>query len=270
MTRPWGLTGSSALITGALGLLGPVWIRGLLEAGARVVALDLPNAKISDQYTALADTYNEGQLRLVRADITDRVSLTEIHAWCVRHGSVPSILLNNAGMDQSPALSAGSFTVADIPPELFRSVFDVNVLGTFQMIQTFGPEMVRAGQGSIINIASLYATVSPDQRLYDHLPMNPPFLKPPAYGASKAAVVNLTRYFATLWAPYGVRVNALSPGGVLADQDEEFRRKYSARVPMGRMAEPKDLTGPLIFLASDASRYVTGINLQVDGGFTAW
>jgi NAD(P)-dependent dehydrogenase (short-subunit alcohol dehydrogenase family) len=130
--------------------------------------------------------------------------------------------------------------------------------------------MVAAGRGSIINIGSLYAGVSPDERFYDHIPGDPPFLKPPAYGASKAAVVNLTRYLATLWAPHGVRVNALSPGGVLGGQDEEFKGKFCHRVPMGRMATAEDLHGPLLFLASRASSYVTGTELMVDGGFTAW
>jgi NAD(P)-dependent dehydrogenase (short-subunit alcohol dehydrogenase family) len=130
--------------------------------------------------------------------------------------------------------------------------------------------MVQAGRGSIINIGSLYASVSPDAHFYDHLPSDPPFLKPPAYGASKAALVNLTRYFATHWGPHGVRVNALSPGGVEGGQDPEFRRKFIARVPLGRMAAAQDLRGPLIFLASDASAYVTGIELRVDGGFTSW
>jgi NAD(P)-dependent dehydrogenase (short-subunit alcohol dehydrogenase family) len=121
-----------------------------------------------------------------------------------------------------------------------------------------------------VNIGSLYAGVSPDARFYDHLAGDPPFLKPPAYGASKAAVVSLTRYLATHWAPLGLRVNALSPGGVLGNQDHEFLRKFCSRVPLGRMAEGDDLIGPLVFLASDASRYVTGIELMVDGGFTAW
>jgi len=111
--------------------------------------------------------------------------------------------------------------------------------------------------------------VAPDPRLYDHLPGDPPFLKPPAYGASKAGVLSLTRYFARLWGPYGVRVNVLSPGGVAGGQDEEFVRRYSARVPMRRMAEPHDLQGPLLFLSSDASRYVNGQELRVDGGFLA-
>ena len=130
--------------------------------------------------------------------------------------------------------------------------------------------MCERGEGAIINIGSLYAGVSPDARFYDHLECAPPFLKPPAYGASKAALVNLTKYLAAHWAPYGVRVNSLSPGGVLGGQDEEFKRKFCARVPMERMAETGDLVGPLLFLASRASSYVTGIDLRVDGGFTVW
>ncbi len=118
-----------------------------------------------------------------------------------------------------------------------------------------------------MNIGSLYASVAPIPAFYDHI--EPPFTKPAAYGASKAAVVNLTRYYARLWGPHGVRVNALSPGGILGGQDPEFVRKYSERVPLGRMANPADLAGPLLFLASDASAYLTGHELRVDGGFTA-
>jgi NAD(P)-dependent dehydrogenase (short-subunit alcohol dehydrogenase family) len=120
-----------------------------------------------------------------------------------------------------------------------------------------------------VNIGSLYATIAPDPGLYDHLELDPPFLKPPAYGASKAGVINLTRYLARLWGPKGVRVNALSPGGVAGGQDAEFMRKYEARTPLGRLADPAELAGPLVFLASDESSYLTGHELRVDGGFTA-
>jgi NAD(P)-dependent dehydrogenase (short-subunit alcohol dehydrogenase family) len=268
--RGGDLTGEVALVTGALGRLGPIWIEGLLDAGARVVGLDLVEAKIPDAFARLLDRHGEERLRLVRADVTDRTSLTHAHEWCGRAGWRPSVLLNNAGIDQPPTVLPRNYRVEDIPAELFREVFEVNVLGAFQAIQSFGPDMVARGRGSIINVGSLYATIAPDQRFYDHLPSEPPFLKPPAYGASKAAVVNLTRYFAALWGRHGVRVNALSPGGVMGGQDQEFLGKYVARVPLGRMAEPSDLAGPLIFLASEAARYVTGINLKVDGGFTVW
>ena len=266
---PWDLTGAIAIVTGVLGKLGSVWARGLLEAGAAVVGLDLLEAKVSDAFAELADRYGSARLRVIRADITERESLLQARERCLREVGGPGILVNNAGIDQPPAVPPRTYRVEDIPPEALRSVFDVNVLGTFQATQVFGAEMVKAGKGSIINIGSLYATVAPDPRLYDHLPADPPFLKPPAYGASKAAVINLTKYFAVLWGPCGVRVNALSPGGVLGPQDPEFQEKYASRVPMRRMAASEDLVGPLVFLASDASRYVTGINLQVDGGFTA-
>ena len=151
-----------------------------------------------------------------------------------------------------------------------RRTFEVNFLGAFQVLQVFGEGLASSGMGSAINIGSLYSVVSPDQRFYDHLPVQPPFLKPPAYGASKAALANLTQFLSTLWGPTGVRVNTLSPGGVEGGQDVHFKSKFTARVPLGRMATLDDLRGPFLFLASDASRYVTGVNLMVDGGFTTW
>jgi NAD(P)-dependent dehydrogenase (short-subunit alcohol dehydrogenase family) len=146
----------------------------------------------------------------------------------------------------------------------------VNLLGAFTCTQVFLPSLRESGHGSVVNIGSLYASVSPDGRLYDHLDCSPPFLKPPMYGASKAALINLTRYLAAHLGPQRVRVNALSPGGVLGGQDERFLKKFCSRVPLGRMAAPDELAGPLVFLASDASAYVTGIELRADGGFMAW
>jgi NAD(P)-dependent dehydrogenase (short-subunit alcohol dehydrogenase family) len=270
VTPPWDLTGAIAVVTGALGRLGPIWSTALLEAGAVVVGLDLPEAKISDPFAELMDRYPRPRLHLVRADVSDRRSVEEARDRCVRDLGCPTVLVNNAGIDQPPAVLPRTYRIEDLPVEAWLPVLGVNVLGTFLMIQVIGGEMRRERRGSIVNIGSLYASVAPDPRLYDHLPSDPPFLKPPAYGASKAAVVNLTAYFAALWGPDGVRVNALSPGGVLGGQDAEFVAKYSVRVPMRRMAQPEDLAGPLVFLASDASRYVTGVDLRVDGGFTIW
>jgi NAD(P)-dependent dehydrogenase (short-subunit alcohol dehydrogenase family) len=250
--------------------LGPVWIEALLNAGASVFALDLAQMPISEAFSALQSRYGGDRLRLDRTDVRSRRSLEDACRNCVETLGVPGVLVNNAGIDSPPADSAKGYRLEEIPPEVNRQIFEVNLLGLFQVTQVFGAQMVAAGRGSIINIGSLYASVAPDGRFYDHIPGDPPFLKPPAYGASKAAVVNLTRYLATLWAPYGVRVNALSPGGVLGGQDEEFKRKFCERVPMRRMATSQDLCGPLIFLASQASSYVTGTELIVDGGFTAW
>lgn len=262
------LEGRVAVVTGAYGRLGPVWCSALLDAGARVVGLDRPGAQPSAAFTALEHAAG-GRLRAYPADVLDRAALEAARGRCEAEVGEASVLVNNAGIDQPPGPVA-TYRVEDVPLDLFRGVLDVNVAGAFQVSQVFGPAMVRAGHGSIVNIGSLYASVSPDARFYDHLAADPPFLKPPAYGASKAALVNLTRYLSTHWGPAGVRVNALSPGGVEGGQDPEFKRKFATRVPLGRMAAPDDLRGPLIFLASDMSSYVTGIELRVDGGFTAW
>jgi len=263
------LTGQIAIVTGALGRLGPVWCEALLEAGATVVGIDLPKAPVSTAFSELQERHTEKQLKLFRADICDRDSLLELRTQCVKDLGLPSILVNNAGIDQPPG-PVTTFALTDIPLEVCQKVLQVNVLGAFQVTQIFGGVMANAAKGSIINIGSLYASVSPDARFYDHLDCDPPFLKPPVYGASKAALINLTKYFAAHWGPLGVRVNALSPGGVLGGQDEDFKRKFCDRVPLGRMAELSDLKGPLVFLASDASAYVNGTELKVDGGFTAW
>jgi NAD(P)-dependent dehydrogenase (short-subunit alcohol dehydrogenase family) len=231
-----GLAGRTAVVTGALGNLGPVWVDALKGAGATVVGLDVRDGA-----------------GVLQADVTDRASLERVLADV----GTPWVLVNNAGIDAPPGGDEGDF----------GRTLDVNVTGLYNSTQVFGQAMCEAGGGSIVNIGSLYASIAPIPALYDHI--DPPFAKPAAYGASKAAVVNLTRYFARLWGPYGVRVNALSPGGVRSGQDAEFVRKYCERVPLGRMAEPEDLVGALLFLASDASAYVTGQELRVDGGFTA-
>jgi NAD(P)-dependent dehydrogenase (short-subunit alcohol dehydrogenase family) len=232
-----GLRGELAVVTGALGNLGPVWCDALAGAGMEVVRIDVQGGDGVDA-----------------ADVTDEAALRAILA---RTGA-PRVLVNNAGIDQPPS--------ADADAGDFLRVLDVNTRGVFTSTQVFGSAMADAGRGSVVNIGSLYASIAPIPELYDHIPG---FVKPPAYAASKAGVIALTRYFARLWGPRGVRVNTISPGGVRGEQDAEFQRKYSARVPLGRMAEPGDLTGPLLFLASDASRYVTGHELRVDGGFTS-
>ncbi|TVQ43091.1 MAG: SDR family oxidoreductase [Gloeocapsa sp. DLM2.Bin57] len=265
----FNLSGEIAIVTGALGRLGPVWIETLLGAGATVLGIDLAKAPLNPQFNQLREQYRENQLYLYRGDVTERSSLELLRDRCLTEIGTPSILVNNAGIDQPPG-QVKTYTIEDVPPEIFRQVLEVNVLGAFQVSQVFGAPMVKARKGSIINIGSLYGSVSPDSRFYDHLDCVPPFLKPPAYGASKAALANLTRYLATHWGQYGIRINTLSPGGVLGGQDETFKEKFCARVPLARMAQSEDLTGPLLFLASAASAYVTGIELKVDGGFTAW
>jgi NAD(P)-dependent dehydrogenase (short-subunit alcohol dehydrogenase family) len=267
--NPFRLDGQIAVVTGACGKLGPIWIEALVDAGAQVAALELPGASASPAFRAL----EQRALRRVErfdCNITERKSIVDAAAAVDARMGPASVLVNNAGVDQPPDSAGARSRIEDLPIDQFHRMLEVNLMGTFQVTQVFGSAMAQRGRGSIINIGSLYASVSPDQRFYDHLPGKVPFLKSPAYGASKAAVVNLTKYFSTLWGAQGVRVNTLSPGGVAGGQDEAFKQKYGSRVPLGRMAQGDDLAGPLIFLASAASSYVTGHELRVDGGFTAW
>jgi NAD(P)-dependent dehydrogenase (short-subunit alcohol dehydrogenase family) len=265
----FSLENQVAVVTGAGGKLGPVWIDALLEAGASVAALDLPGAARSTMFEEVIVRAGQA-LQRFECDITERASIEAAAAAIAKAMGEPSVLVNNAGIDQPPDSPAARYQLHELPIDAFRRMLDVNLAGTFQVMQVFGARMAAGGGGSIINIGSLYASVSPDPHFYDHLAGNAPFIKSPAYGASKAGVVNLSRFFATHWAGQGVRVNTLSPGGVLASQDDEFKRKYGARVPLARMASVEDLKGPLVFLASSASSYVTGHELRVDGGFTAW
>ena len=265
----FNLSEKVAIVTGALGKLGPVWSGALLEAGAYVVATDHPNASDSVGFDALVKEYGSERVQLWPADVTDRESLEKLKCDSEKVWGTASVLVNNAGIDVPPSLGK-SFRIEDIPEKLFLPALQVNVYGTFLVSQVFGGEMAKVGRGSIINISSLYGTVSPDASFYTHIECDPPFVKPPAYAASKAAIIQLTKYLATHWGSYGVRVNTLSPGGVEGGQDAEFKKKFCARVPLRRMAETEDLKGPLIFLASEVSSYITGHNLQVEGGYTAW
>jgi NAD(P)-dependent dehydrogenase (short-subunit alcohol dehydrogenase family) len=160
------------------------------------------------------------------------------------------------------------------PEEVFRQVVEVNLVGTFLMIQQVGARMRRAGKsGSIINVGSIYGVVSPVQDIYAYKKEDTgiPFIKPVAYSAAKSGIYNLTRYCATYWGRDGIRVNTLTLSGVgRADQDPRFQKNYTARIPIGRMAEADEYNGAVIFLLSDASRYMTGSNVVVDGGWTAW
>lgn len=264
------LKGEIGVVTGSLGKLGPIWVETLLDAGAAVLALDRPGAPPSEAILRLASRFGPARLVTASADVCSRAELEAVLTQCLKDFGPPTVLVNNAGIDAPPAADGRAYRLEEIPLETNLRILEVNAAGLFLVTQVFGGAMVKAGRGTVINIGSLYASVSPDARFYNHLPSDPPFLKPPAYGASKAAVINLTKYLSAHLAPHGVRVNALSPGGVLGGQDAEFQRKFCERVPLGRMATAEDLRGPLLFLASRASAYVTGINLMVDGGFTVW
>jgi NAD(P)-dependent dehydrogenase (short-subunit alcohol dehydrogenase family) len=268
------LDGRVAVVTGAAGLLGRHYCRALARAGAQVVAADLDPRACG----ALADDLSaEGAVAYGHStDVTVPVSVESLRdAVLERFGRI-DVLVNNAVINEMVEDSAESAVSSEIlrfehyPLDLWEDSFRVNVTGTFLCCQYLGTEMARRRAGSIINVASTYAMVAPDQSLYRRPDGSQVFFKSAAYPATKGAVVALTRYLAAYWGGSRVRVNSLSPGGVENGQEEFFVVRYSERTPLGRMAKPTDYEGAVVFLASDASGYMTGANLVVDGGWTAW
>lgn len=261
------MAGAVVVITGAGGQLGAQYAGALLDRGARVVGLDV---RTSARVEPLRERYPE-QYLFLEADVTRRASLTEVLAQIEARFGVPTVLINNAALDSppnAPLEEVGPFE--DYPEASFDQVMEVNVKGVFLCCQVFGGAMAAAGRGSIINVASIYGLVSPDQSLYEYRRQRGEvFYKPVAYAASKSALYNLTRYLAAYWAKRGVRVNTLTIAGVFNNQEQAFLDGYCGRIPVGRMADEESYNGAVIFLASPASSYMTGANLVIDGGWTA-
>ena len=266
------LRGRTAIVTGALGLLGREHCSALAEAGARVVAADLDGWACAELAGATAAKHGGDSIGIA-LDVTREDSLREARDAVLRNFGSIDILVNNAAINdkfENPASAAEQSRFESYPLELWKKSFDVNVTGTFLCCQVFGTVMAEQGRGSIINIASTYGIVAPDQSLYRKRDGTQSFYKTPSYPATKGAVLAFTRFLAAYWGTKGVRVNALSPGGVENSQERFFIEQYSVRTPLGRMAAPSDYRGAIVFLAGDGSAYMTGANLVVDGGWTAW
>lgn len=261
------VTGEIVLVTGVSGQLGNEYAQAFLQRGAKVVGLDL---KPSTGCQGFAEKYGQRYL-FCAADVTQKASLQEALAAIVGHLGPPSVLINNAAIDSPPSAPLeenGPFE--DYPESSWDKVLDVNLKGMYLCCQVFGAMMAREGRGSIINIASTYGMVAPDQNLYEYRRRRGEiFFKPVAYSVSKSGVYNLSRYLAVYWAKRGVRVNTLTIGGVFNHQEQAFLDAYCGRIPVGRMARQSEYNGVMIFLASEASRYMTGANVVIDGGWTA-
>lgn len=255
------------LVTGVSGQLGRQYAEAFLSRGARVVGLDVHPNVASNQ---LLDGYPE-TFMFACADVTKKSSLEQALGNVQNRFGVPTVLVNNAAIDSppsSPPEENGPFE--DYPEASWDKVIDVNLKGVYLCCQVVGAAMAIAGRGSIVNVASIYGVVSPDQSLYEYRrERGEVFYKPVAYSASKSGILNLTRYLAVYWGKKNVRVNSLTIAGVFNNQDPEFLEAYCGRIPIGRMANVDEYNGSLLFLASSASQYMTGGNLVVDGGWTA-
>ena len=272
MIADFSLDGRVAVVTGAAGLLGREHAKALSLACAQVVLTDL-NVDALERAAHEVTLAGGPPPLAITADVTDPESLEALRDRTMARFGRVDVLVNNAAMNdrvEAPSMDAESARFERYPLAEWRRMMDVNVTGVFLPSQILGREMAARGSGSIVNVASTYALVGPDPSLYARPDGSVGHSKSPAYPASKGAVLAFTRFLAAHWGAAGVRVNALVPGGVENGQDAHFIANYSRRTPLARMAAPDEMGGALVFLASDASRYMTGATLVVDGGFTAW
>lgn len=261
-----------ALVTGAAGLLGKEHCHALASHGATVVAADV-DERAAAQVAAEVRGEHGGRAFGIAFDVTKKPSVLAARDQIEGEVGPVDVLVNNAAINdkfENPEAAAEQSKFENYPLELWQASLQVNVTGIFLCCQAFGARMAQRRKGSIINVASTYGMVGPDQSIYRTPDGEQKFYKTPSYPATKGAVINFTRFLAAYWGEAGVRVNTLSPGGVEAGQDAYFIDSYSRRTPLGRMADKSDYRGAIVFLASDASRYMTGANLVVDGGWTAW
>lgn len=269
MSKLFDLQNKIAIVTGATGLIGSNHCQALAEAGAKIVLCDLNVERCIEVQKTLTESANHFSISF---DITNEDEVKEAKDKIIEKYGQIDILVNNAAINdmfENPALAGEQSKFENYPIDMFRKSLEANVSGTFLCCQVFGSVMANKGKGSIINIASTYGIVGPDQSIYKDESGNQLFYKSAAYPATKGAVINFTRFLAAYWGEKGVRVNTLSPGGVENGQDDYFVNNYSSKTPLNRMAQPTDYKGAIVFLASDASSYMTGSNLVVDGGWTA-
>jgi NAD(P)-dependent dehydrogenase (short-subunit alcohol dehydrogenase family) len=264
------LHGKVAVVTGGLGILGKGFCRGLVEFGASVAVIDLDHAACS-QFAAELEEESGRKMAGIACDITDPQAVEDMVAQVVDSLGGVHVLHNNAA-SKSKDLAAFFAPFEEYSLAQWREIMSVNIDAMFLCAKTVGRRMIDQGSGgSIIQTSSIYGIRGSDKRIYEgSFYLERQISNPGVYSTSKAAVVGLTKYLAAYWADQGIRVNTLTPAGIESGQNETFKQRYSARVPLGRMARADESVGALIYLASDASSYVTGQNIVVDGGLSAW
>jgi len=264
------LSGKVAIVTGGAGILGQYFCAGLAESGANVAVVDLMGVKAQKFSQLLAEQYKIKSIGIA-CDVSDPLSVQRMVEETVTEFGEINILHNNAA-GKSDDLDAFFAPFEEYSLDQWRKIMNVNIDGMFLVAQAVGKQMLAQGRGgSIIQTASIYGLMGPDHRIYDgSFYLKHQINTPAVYTASKAAVIGLTKHLATYWADKGIRVNTLTPGGTESGQNDEFKRRYSDRIPLGRMALPHEMVCALLYLASDAGSYVTGQNIIVDGGLNVW
>jgi NAD(P)-dependent dehydrogenase (short-subunit alcohol dehydrogenase family) len=255
------IKGKRVLLLGACGVLGRAHTRILVEHEVRLIIADQPGSGVLEEAKALG-------IFGLEIDAADEAAMIQgIAKAAKQYEGLDGAIFNAAITSEGLGATGNPFhAFEDYPLDLWKKAIDVNLTGAFLFAREVGKVLKTGGGGSLINIASTYGMVGPDHRIYE----GQSFQSFPAYSASKSGIIGLTRWLATWWAKDGVRVNCVSPGGVFNKHNERFVAAYGNRTPMGRMADKEEITGFLIYLLSDSSRYCTGQNLAIDGGFTAW
>jgi NAD(P)-dependent dehydrogenase (short-subunit alcohol dehydrogenase family) len=271
----FNLDGKSALITGSAGLLGIEHAAALIECGAQVVLTDISETALDLARSTLDSNFSGAKISTKVMDVSNQKMVMETLANLQLQGIHIDILVNNAAIDPKVRGDEGVIETSRLehfPLDQWNLQIAVGLTGAFICSQVFGAAMSQNGGGIILNIASDLSVISPDQRLYrkEILPENMQPVKPVTYSVIKAGLIGLTRYLATYWAEYGVRCNALSPGGVFNGQSDEFVQRLSSLIPLGRMAQKDEYRSAVQFLCSDASKYMNGQNIVIDGGRSVW
>lgn len=265
MNNLFSLKGKIAIITGGAGMLGTEYAVILARAGATVVLFDIAKPDAMKRHVRILRTHTKGVIHGYSVDIASEQGVKEAVARVVKEFKKIDILINNAAMTDTSGKSNRFSPYEDYPLELWQREMDVDLTGSFLCAKAVMPHMMKAKSGVIVNVSSIYGVVGPDNRIYEKGKY-----RSLAYATAKSGILNFTRALASYLAPYGIRVNTFTPGGVYAGHDKRFADAYAARTMLGRMATKEEYQGPMLFLCSDASSYMTGSNVVVDGGWTAW
>lgn len=266
----FSIKNQTAIVTGGAGILGRNFCYGLAQAGARVAVVDI-NLEGAQQVADEINNKLNGKAKAFHSDLTSEESVKRMVNSVVNNFGSIDILHNNAA-GKSSDLSAFFAPFEDYDLNQWKEIMNTDLNSMFLVAKYVGKVMKEQGKGgSIIQTSSIYGIMGPDHRIYEgSFYLDREINTPAVYSSAKAGVIGLTRYLATYWAKDGIRVNTITPGGVESGQNDIFKDRYSNRIPLGRMAQPEEMVGALIFLASDASSYITGQNIIVDGGLNAW